>query len=100
MERRCKYPPPINEVSLDEKGKLTPYSNDDERPRAYVVLKPGHSATDEDIVKFMDDKVSRIKRITGGVAFLDAIPKNPSGKIMRKVLRDWASKEQNISAKL
>lgn len=90
----------MNEVSLDGKGKLTPHSNDDERPRAYVVLKPGYSATGEDIVKFMDDKVSRIKRITGGVAFLDAIPKNPSGKIMRKVLRDWASKEQNISAKL
>lgn len=78
-----------------------PHSNDDEGPRAYVVLKPGHSAAGEDIVKFMDSKVSRIKRITGGVVFLDAIPKNPSGKIMRMVLRDRARKElEGISAKL
>lgn len=51
----------------------------------------------------MDGKVSAIKRITGGVVFLDAIPKNPSGKILRKVLRERAKeelKQQTVSAKL
>lgn len=67
--------------------------NDDERPRAYVVLKPGHSATADDIAAFVSEKVSRFKRITGGVVFLEAIPKNPSGKILRKVLRDQAKEE-------
>lgn len=67
--------------------------NDDERPRAYVVLNPGKTATAQDIATFMDGKVSWIKRITGGVVFLDAIPKNPSGKILRKALRDQAQKE-------
>lgn len=38
----------------------------------------------------MDKKVSRIKRITGGVEFVEAIPKNPSGKILRRTLRDRA----------
>ncbi|KAE8147723.1 acetyl-CoA synthetase-like protein [Aspergillus avenaceus] len=67
--------------------------NDDERPRAYIMLKPGLSATAQDILAFMDGKVSAIKRITGGVVFVDAIPKNPSGKILRKVLRDRAREE-------
>ncbi|GFF30205.1 4-coumarate--CoA ligase-like 7 [Aspergillus udagawae] len=77
--------------------------NDDERPRAYIVLKPGHNTTADDIVAFMDGKVSAIKRITGGVVFVDAIPKNPSGKILRKVLRDRAKEEaqkNGVTAKL
>ena len=75
--------------------------NNDERPRAYVVLKPGHTASAEDIMAFMDGKVSAIKRISGGVVFLDAIPKNPSGKILRKALRDRAKQEtQTPNAKL
>lgn len=81
-----------------------PYDND-ERPRAYIVLKAGSSATSEDIVAFMSGKVSPIKRITGGVAFVDAIPKNPSGKILRKILRERAKAEiqggvGGVSAKL
>ncbi|KAJ5682478.1 hypothetical protein N7462_005643 [Penicillium macrosclerotiorum] len=67
--------------------------NNDERPRAYVVLKQGQSTTADEIVRFMDGKVSATKRITGGVVFLDAIPKNPSGKILRKVLREQAAAE-------
>ncbi|KAJ5161617.1 hypothetical protein N7492_007009 [Penicillium capsulatum] len=64
--------------------------NDNECPRAYVVRKPGQSPTPQEILRFMDGKVSAIKRITGGVEFLEAIPKNPSGKILRKVLREQA----------
>ncbi|CAI7614319.1 unnamed protein product [Penicillium glandicola] len=66
--------------------------NNDERPRAYVVLRPGKSATAKEITHFMDDKVSAFKRITGGVVFLDAIPKNPSGKILRTKLRELKAK--------
>ncbi|KAE8355052.1 hypothetical protein BDV28DRAFT_129818 [Aspergillus coremiiformis] len=78
--------------------------NDDERPRAYIVLKAGKSASAWDLIAFMNGKVSAIKRITGGVVFVDTIPKNPSGKILRKVLRDRAREEvateRSISAKL
>lgn len=67
------------------------------------MLKPGHNATANDIVAFMDGKVSAIKRITGGVVFVDTIPKNPSGKILRKVLRERAKEEtqkSGVTAKL
>lgn len=64
-------------------------------------MKPDHGATAEDIIKFMDGKVTAIKRITGGVVFIDAIPKNPSGKILRKELRERARKEvKKFTAKL
>ncbi|KAL5339908.1 hypothetical protein BJX70DRAFT_142755 [Aspergillus crustosus] len=75
--------------------------NDDEAPRAYIVLKQGKSSSAESITNFMDGKVSRIKRITGGVVFVDSIPKNPSGKILRKLLREQAKQEmQGAVAKL
>ncbi|KAL3485068.1 hypothetical protein BJX62DRAFT_229810 [Aspergillus germanicus] len=66
---------------------------DDERPRAYVELKPGKSATAGEVADFVNNKVSRTKRITGGVIFVDSIPKSPSGKILRNVLRDLARAE-------
>ena len=76
-------------------------SNHDERPRAYVVLSPGQSATAGEITHFIDSKVSAFKRITGGVVFLDAIPKNPSGKILRTKLREQAKEElKGVTAKL
>ena len=36
-----------------------------------------------------DHKV-HYKRLTGGVEFVDSIPKNPSGKLLRRFLRDQA----------
>jgi 4-coumarate--CoA ligase len=68
----------------------------DERPRAYVVLKPDEEScntSEEEVVRFVETRVSRHKRITGGVVYLDAIPKNPSGKILRKWLRERAKEE-------
>ncbi|KAH8700870.1 putative 4-coumarate-CoA ligase [Talaromyces proteolyticus] len=67
---------------------------EDERPRAYIVKKKGASVTREEILKFMENRVAKIKRITGGIVFTDEIPKNPSGKILRRLLRERATAEQ------
>ncbi|KAL0819593.1 hypothetical protein ABMA28_007680 [Loxostege sticticalis] len=58
-----------------------------ELPTAFVVLKPGVTATEKEIVDFAATRLSSAKRLHGGVIFIDAIPKNPSGKILRRVLR-------------
>lgn len=42
-----------------------------------MVKNPGQDVSAEDIIKFLDSKVSKTKRLTGGVRFIDAIPKNP-----------------------
>ncbi|KAF1993552.1 4-coumarate-CoA ligase [Amniculicola lignicola CBS 123094] len=67
----------------------------EEIPRAYVVLKIEHkSASSEwDIEKWVGDRVAKHKQLSGGVFFIDEVPKSPSGKIQRKVLREWAKKD-------
>ncbi|KAI9845170.1 MAG: hypothetical protein M1837_005055 [Sclerophora amabilis] len=71
--------------------------NDEEHPRAYIVTKQGTRTTAEEIVQFMEKRASRTKRITGGVVFIQSIPRNPSGKILRKYLRERAKAEHGAS---
>ncbi|CAO0789744.1 unnamed protein product [Mucor circinelloides] len=77
-----------------------------ELPRAYVVLQPSipkTPATAAMISKFVEDNVINYKRLRGGVKFLDVIPKSPSGKILRRVLRDAVleeEKQQQLRGKL
>jgi 4-coumarate--CoA ligase len=55
--------------------------------------------TAESIKAWLAERVSRHKRLEGGVHFIDAVPKNPSGKILRKQLREKAALE-DTKAKL
>ncbi|XP_021344915.1 4-coumarate--CoA ligase 1-like, partial [Mizuhopecten yessoensis] len=59
-----------------------------ELPRAYVVPKPDKPLTQEEVCKFVEENVSAYKRLRGGVEFMEVIPKSPSGKILRRILRD------------
>lgn len=68
--------------------------SDAERPRAYVVRKPGSKITAEEVKKLIGENLASYKALTGGVVFLDEIPKSPSGKILKRVLRDWADAEE------
>ncbi|KAJ8762221.1 hypothetical protein K2173_007377 [Erythroxylum novogranatense] len=54
-------------------------------PMAYIVRKPGSSLYESAVMNFIAKQVAPYKRIRK-VAFIDAIPKNPSGKILRKDL--------------
>ncbi|KAA8621779.1 4-coumarate-CoA ligase 2 [Pyrenophora tritici-repentis] len=77
-------------------------ANDTELPRAYIVLKTADkktAATAEKIKSWLAERVSKFKRLEGGVHFVDTIPKNPTGKILRRELREMAAQE-NTRAKL
>jgi acyl-CoA synthetase (AMP-forming)/AMP-acid ligase II len=56
-----------------------------EIPRAFVVLKA--PATADELMAFVAARVASYKKIRA-VQFIDAIPKSPSGKILRRLLRD------------
>ncbi|KAH8661429.1 hypothetical protein BGZ60DRAFT_413175 [Tricladium varicosporioides] len=71
-----------------------------EVPRAYVVKGPGGEVTEEEILEFVKGQVADYKRLRGGVVFLDVVPKSPSGKILRKDLRELAKKDRVVKAKL
>ncbi|XP_010536450.1 PREDICTED: 4-coumarate--CoA ligase-like 4 [Tarenaya hassleriana] len=54
-------------------------------PMAYVVRKHGSDLSGEHVIDFIAKQVAPYKKIRR-VAFIDSIPKNPSGKILRKDL--------------
>lgn len=66
-----------------------------EMPRAYVVAKNGQAtdATGKEIVDWMKFNVANHKQLRGGVRFVNEIPKSVSGKILRRVLKEQALKE-------
>lgn len=59
---------------------------------------PESAALDEEKVKaYCAERLARYKELTGGVRFVEAIPKNASGKILKRVLREQAQKESEVS---
>ncbi|KAF8898943.1 phenylacetyl-CoA ligase [Infundibulicybe gibba] len=50
----------------------------------------------EALIKFVADAKIQYKWLAGGVEFIDAIPKNPSGKMLRRVLRDQAKQLMSL----
>ena len=61
-----------------------------EIPAGYVTLRPGASASPEEIMRFVASQVAGYKQIRW-LEVIEAIPKSPSGKILRRVLRDAAA---------
>ena len=70
-----------------------------ELPFAYIVKQPGVQLSEKDVISFVAENTSKAKRLHGGVRFIDEIPKNPSGKILRRVLRDL-HKDTKMKSKL
>ncbi|CAG8933613.1 unnamed protein product [Penicillium salamii] len=71
-------------------------NSDTEFPRAYVVRRPGDSGsklTEDAIQGLILTRLARYKALTGGVKFVGAISRNPSGKILKRVLREDAKRE-------
>jgi acyl-CoA synthetase (AMP-forming)/AMP-acid ligase II len=64
-------------VPDDEAGEL---------PKAFVVLQPGAELTTEELQAFVAEHVASYKQIKI-VEFVESIPKSPSGKILRRMLR-------------
>lgn len=67
-------------------GQSHPISG--EVPRAFIVPKQNAKATENDLKNFVAKKVAVYKHLDGGVTFIDSIPKNASGKILRRVLKE------------
>ncbi|KIY51233.1 amp dependent CoA ligase [Fistulina hepatica ATCC 64428] len=97
LEGHLHSHPAVNDVCVigipdDYNGEL---------PMAFVVLKASHAERaagspektaqlKAELIKFVADNKVYYKHLKRGVEFLDAIPKNPSGKMLRRVLRDSA----------
>ena len=56
-----------------------------EIPKAFVVRRPDADVSGDELMQFVAGKVATFKQIRE-VEFIDAVPKNPSGKILRRIL--------------
>jgi acyl-CoA synthetase (AMP-forming)/AMP-acid ligase II len=65
--------------------------------KAVVGLKPGASATDDEIIAFTREHLAKFK-CPRTVQIVDALPRNPTGKILKKDLRavEWEGHERKL----
>jgi acyl-CoA synthetase (AMP-forming)/AMP-acid ligase II len=63
-----------------------------------VVRKPGAEVTEQDIIDYARERLARFKCPTS-VDWIDALPRNPSGKILKKDLRApyWEGRSRNVN---
>ena len=52
-----------------------------------VIVKNDDTLLEEDILSFCDEKLARFK-LPKGVAFIDVIPRNANGKVLKRLLRE------------
>lgn len=60
-----------------------------EIPKAYIVLKPGETATEQEIMDYVKERLAAYKKLRA-VEFMETLPKGPTGKILRRALRERA----------
>jgi long-chain acyl-CoA synthetase len=93
------YPREVEEV-LYEHPKVreaaavgVPIKEKGERVKAYVVLKEGETATEEEIIAFCRENMAPYK-VPRFVEFRDELPKTMVGKVLRRVLLEEEMKKQ------
>jgi long-chain acyl-CoA synthetase len=64
-----------------------------ERVQALVVLRQGANATAEEVIDFCKEHIAHYKA-PKGVEFVESLPKNPQGKILKREIRKryWTEK--------
>ena len=69
-----------------------------EAVKAVVVLKPGETANEEEIIDYAKTKIAGYK-VPKSVDFTDALPRNPTGKVLKRELRAayWDNQERQIN---
>ena len=69
-----------------------------EAVKAMVVLKPGAAPDPDAIIAWARTRIAAFKA-PKSVAFIDAVPRNPSGKILRRELREpfWAGRTRRVN---
>ncbi|MBI1330076.1 MAG: long-chain-fatty-acid--CoA ligase [Alphaproteobacteria bacterium] len=69
-----------------------------EAVKAIVVQEPGNTVTPEEIVAYARERIAGYK-LPKSVDFIEALPRNPSGKILRRELRQpyWEGRTRQVN---
>ncbi|XP_050718767.1 uncharacterized protein LOC126999811 isoform X5 [Eriocheir sinensis] len=81
LEEELLQHPKVREVGVVG----IPHDRLGEAPRAFVVTSS--PATEKEIQEFLATRLAPHKQLAGGVVFISELPKNPTGKILRRQLR-------------
>ena len=75
-----------------------PHDRWGETPKAMVVRAAGSTISEQDVIDYARERLARYKCPTS-VDCLDALPRNPSGKILKKDLRApfWAGRDRMVN---
>ncbi|KAL1841726.1 hypothetical protein VTJ49DRAFT_6640 [Mycothermus thermophilus] len=79
-----------------------------EYPRAFVVPRAGRAAMTpaqlqklaQELKELVEKRTTKYKWLVGGLVFVDQIPKSPSGKILRRVLKAGGKETKGFEVKL
>ena len=96
----------VDHPDIDDAGVVGMWVDDraTELPVAFVVLRQGSREKEANVVtegihSWLNPKIANHKRLRGGVFIIDQIPKSPSGKILRRQLKELL-KSKKPKAKL
>lgn len=94
VESALSFHPDIAEVAVVG----VPDETWGEAVKAIVVLKPGKEASATDIMRFARERIAGYKS-PKSIDFIPALPRNGSGKILRRELRDpyWVGKDRQVN---
>lgn len=67
-----------------------PHSKWGEVPKAYIVVKPGAQVSPEELQRLCLENLAKFK-VPKEFEFIDALPRNPSGKVLKRELRRRAA---------
>ncbi len=98
------YPAEVENVLMSHPGIAdvavigVPHEKWGETPKAVVVRKPGVEVSEQEIIDFAREKLAKFKCPTS-VDWIEALPRNPSGKILKKDLREpyWKGRERRVN---
>ncbi len=88
VEKVCCTHPKVEDAAVVG----IPHEYKGEEIKAFIVLKEGEAAEAYEIIEYLRKKLARFK-VPSSVEFVDALPKNVMGKLMRRLLREREMKK-------
>jgi long-chain acyl-CoA synthetase len=100
------YPTEVEQVLYDNPKILkcavvgVPDETTGERIKAFIVLKPGGTATPEEITQWCRDPAQGLTgyRVPKDIEFRDELPETLIGKVLRRALQDEDRKQRDVSS--
>jgi acyl-CoA synthetase (AMP-forming)/AMP-acid ligase II len=97
------YPSEVEQILWSHPAVLdcavigVPHADWGEAVKAVIELKPGETATEEELITLCKEKLGSVKA-PKSIDFTDTLPRSPVGKVLKKAIRDpyWENADRKI----